>query len=212
MFFRETNKFFHKKIDFAPKTTMHLSVAPCDFDDITKEYVEELIKIVNPSDQSIVVLDQPFPVGKKDTYLKYFKEEVKEIDVLRDPRDIYVSAKKIYGTYSSWIPTGNVEDFVKYFKLIYGQKKSDTNDRIYVYFEDLIYRYDETVIKLSEFLGTNIENTKEYFDKDRSVNNTQLFRKYLDLADDIKYIESSLKEYLFDYTDFDEKKSWSESF
>ena len=107
---------------------MSISIDPINFEAATKKYISDIISLFNPENKSIVVLNQLYPVGKYGHYASYFEDEVKTITVQRDPRDIYIAAKKINTTYSSWIPTSNVNDFITYFKLINMLKKKNTEN------------------------------------------------------------------------------------
>lgn len=68
-------------------------------------------------------------------------------------------------------------------------------------FEDLVYHYDTATKKLKDFLhlGEN-PNPKRIFDPSMSMANTQVWKRYPEFKKDIEYIESELKEYLFDFT------------
>lgn len=202
-----------KGIDFSPNTTMSISVCPKEFDSITNEYISEIIKLFNPEEKKYIVLDQPYPVGTYKTYAHYFSDDIKTINVVRDPRDVYIAAKLVNTSFSSWIPTENVEDFVCYFKLLCSQgTKSKNTNEITIRFEDLIYHYEKTTDFIDEFIGVKSPKTKKIFNPDRSINNTQLFRKHTELSSEIAYIEKELPEYLYDFNNVERMPNWSHSF
>ena len=71
----------------------------------------------------------------------------------------------------------------------------------------MIYKYDEYKKKIVDMVGLNEkEHTKPFtgFNPKRSVGNTQLWKKFPELTNDIKTIEDMLPEYLYD---FDKVKS-----
>ena len=72
-------------------------------------------------------------------------------------------------------------------------------------FEDLVYNYDEATKKVRDFLhlGDN-PNPKSVFDPALSIANTQVWKRYPEYQEDIKYIEKELKEYLFDFEGYPE--------
>ena len=201
-----------KPIKLMPEAQMQYAVASEDFDEKTKNYVRELVSLFNPEGKQQVVLDQPYPIGKAEYYKQYFSEPVKTINVLRDPRDIFIAAKCVNGDVSSWIPTENVDDFVKYYRFLQDCPIQNSEDEIYVYFEDLIYHYEETTRRINDFLGIEGNADRSSFNPERSINNTQLFKKYTQFQKEIAVIERELPEFLFDYSGIHYTPSWNGSF
>ena len=71
-----------------------------------------------------------------------------------------------------------------------------------VHFEDLIYKYEETVKTIENFVGFDSDkhiNKKRRFNPDLSIKNTQLFNGKTDYENEIKIIEKELKEYLYEF-------------
>ena len=67
-------------------------------------------------------------------------------------------------------------------------------------FEDLCYRYEETVSMVKQFIANkNGWNKGRYFDPSKSVNNTRLVEKYPQYQSDVYYIEKSIPQYLYNY-------------
>lgn len=203
---------FNKRINIYPHSEMSISIDPINFEAATKKYISDIISLFNPENKSIVVLNQLYPVGKYGHYASYFEDEVKTITVQRDPRDIYIAAKKINTTYSSWIPTSNVNDFITYFKLINKRDIMNEPNELIIYFEDLIYKYAETSQKIDDFLGIKSPKIKKYFNPERSIDNTQLFLKYTEYSEDIIKIEKELHEFLYDYSNIKKRPQWLNSF
>lgn len=70
-----------------------------------------------------------------------------------------------------------------------------------VHFEDLVYRYSDTVSMLEARIGYKPEDHILRFDKFDprvSINNTQLFKNDM-YRNETKYIEENLKEYLYSF-------------
>jgi hypothetical protein len=66
-------------------------------------------------------------------------------------------------------------------------------------FEDFIRKYDETSKTINEFVGikeTNHIHKREYFNPEISAKNIGLYQNY-ENQDEIKYIETHLKEYCY---------------
>lgn len=188
-----------KGIKLLKNSKMYLSIAPKDFDSLTKEYVSSLISLFDNKKTNKIVLDQPFPMGTFSYYKMYFSDEVKTINVIRDPRDLYLMAKIVSDSYSSWIPTDNVDDFITYFKMLYSNIPTNTDSSITIRFEDLIYNCDNTIKSINSFLGIAGAKSLSTFNPQKSINNTQLFLKYPSYMDDIKRIETELRKYLYPF-------------
>ena len=195
----------HKKaIRVSPFKKMYLSYTT-NFDKITQKYVKEVLAYLGADSDLINVLDQPFSSIKPENDFHFFPEECKAIIVERDPRDIYIMAKKVYPIDMGFIPSDNVTEFISYYKNQRELAKNTNSQNILkIHFEDLIYDYDKTVESISNFLllGKQIKQ-RIFFKPDVSIHNTQLFRNYPELKDDMKKIEESLGEYLYDFLNID---------
>lgn len=200
-------KTIGKSINIYPNGIMSLSVKPNCFDNRTKEYIEDIIDLLNTDKKTIFVLDQPFPPGEQDYYSRYFSQTIKTINVIRDPRDLYILCKCINKGFASWIPTDNVDDFIKYFKIINSFNKENNDRSITIFFEEMIYDYEMTTRKIKDFVSISNSSWHSNFNPSISINNTQLFLKYPSLKEDVIKIENELKEYLFDFTKYQEKPS-----
>lgn len=175
---------------------------PCNkFYDFAKEYTNNLFSYLNKENKEFLMIDQLVPVSNIEPYLNYFYD-IKIVCVNRDPRDLYLLEKLFWK--SKTIPTRNVEDFCKWYELTrrHLNYEKENEKVLRIYFEDLIYKYDQTVDKILNFL--NIDSSKHikkntYFKKDESINSTKLFLKHRNYETDIEYIEKNLKEYLYKY-------------
>lgn len=187
-----------KKKNYGKEKIMFYSYPVDTFYDNTKIYLNNLFNEV--SSKEILAIDQLVPCCNVNRYLNYF-EDIKVVILDRDPRDLYILNKMIWK--ESVVPCENVDIFIKHFKLLRKHQqyeKEDTNRILRIRFEDAIYKYDETMEKINKFL--NIENLnhkypKKYFNPNRSINNTQIFKLYPRLNEDIKKIEEELKEYCY---------------
>lgn len=145
---------------------------------------------------------------------KYF-DNPKAIISDRDPRDTYVFAKEFLLSKGRQIPTDSVENFIIYYKNMRKQLSTYVNheDIIYLRFEDLIYRYDNSIEKIKKFLNVETHYRKrEIFDPNLSINNTQVYKRYPKYKEDIDKIEKELPEYLYDFESFDIKPKNGEMF
>lgn len=188
-----------------PYSQVFFSVKPKGFDDYARMHVMEVFEASGADLSRPIALDQPFPGNNPQSCFKFFDDPY-AIVVDRDPRDNYTFArtKMRYAHIYHIMPSNNVKDFVKYYRALReGQPYKEMNNRILrINFEDMVYHYDETTRKIREFLnlGEN-PNPKSIFDPQISMPNTQVWKRFPQFEDDIKYIEKELPEYLFDYSD-----------
>lgn len=181
-----------------------LSSHPNNFLQITQDYMQELFDYCKKGTNKILITDHLFPASNQDLYYKYIKEDFKSIIVKRDPRDCYLIAKVRYGSRDVPLPVGSVEDFIWFYKhFIEDVALPDTDDRITINFEDIIYKYDETLSKLCSFVDLGKHAfPKTMLNPEVSINNTQLFKLYKGFEEDIKKIENALPNSLYNFGDY----------
>ncbi len=202
---------FCKKIRIYPNRVMEFSIKPDYFKERTLQYTDNILSCLGLDLNKNIVLDQACAGTDPAKSLKYFRNS-KAILVDRDPRDLYVLAKKYFSKQSYPIPFENVKDFVTYF---FNMHKSiheiiDEDLVLYIKFEDLVYRYQETSKKIDAFLGLeNCRRSKVFFNPRESMINTQLFKKFDDIKEDIAFIEEELADYLYDFDNFEYNPSTS---
>lgn len=168
----------------------------------SKAYIEALIKEMAQGSENIV-LDQfllPFNLFRID---HYFDDAARCIVVERDPRDVFILNKYIWGAKQICVPMPlEVNAFCEYFRRMRESEKPCTSDKVLrVKFEDLIYKYDESLQRIMDHLDFTPEmhiRKKARFDPDKSIHNTQLFNNPL-YADEIRVIEKELADYLYDF-------------
>ncbi|NLK22330.1 MAG: hypothetical protein GX308_09730 [Epulopiscium sp.] len=171
-----------------------------EFYKYTRQYLQEIFNYANENDDDYMMIDQLVPPSNINRYLNYF-DDIKVISVERDPRDLYVLEKVKY----RWgiIPYKDVETFCEWYRITRTHRKyekDDTNKVVRIYFEDLIYRYEETSNMLINFIGLKKENhtlKKEFFNPEISIKNTRVYLTYPELKADVEYIEKHLEEYLY---------------
>jgi hypothetical protein len=173
-----------------------------NFYDITRKYIEDILKMLGKEEGKNMVLDQLFSVNNPQSTMKFFNNP-RAVIVDRDPRDQYLYFKNyLYPKHRRLIPADNVENFVTAYK---NMRKGmpytipDANILI-VKFEDMVYEYSETTRRVADFLELKNHNRpKTIFNPEISVGNTQLFRNFPQYEQDILYIEKELPEYLYPF-------------
>ena len=186
-----------------PYRDVEVSVYPTCFLEASKQFIRDILIGMGADFKKNIVLDQPF-VGEDPTRSFHFFDNPKAIVVDRDPRDNYLFTRKVLYKSSNLIPVDRVEDFVKYYRLFRDGHpyKNKHDDVLCLHFEDMVYKYEATTKRIREFCGLG-ENPRpqSIFSPEISMPNTQLFLRFPEYADDIKYIERELPEYLYDFSD-----------
>lgn len=167
-----------------------------------RRYVDRIFSYVNKDEKPFIMVDQMVPPTNTQRYTRYFND-VKIIVVDRDPRDIYLSEKKIW----KWgvIPYKDVREFCEWYKITRHYSKDDNEDKeliLRIQFEDLIYNYEKTRMKILNFVGLKnemVENKGRIFNPNISIKNTNLLNKFPEEKENIKYIERELKTYLYNF-------------
>ena len=147
-------KFNLKTMQILPKEKMYLSqVSETEFVDKTHSYLTKVLDVLNPDEKELLLLDQALPANNPEQYRELFPYPTKTIAVYRDPRDVYLMVKTVHKG-DSWIPYNNVEDFIRYYSIIYRDFAREASaDYLPIRFEDMVYDYRGTAQKICDFLG-----------------------------------------------------------
>ena len=165
----------------------------------TRAYISKLFASVS-EDCDVVMVDQIVPPTNLNRYLRYF-DDIKVCVVDRDPRDIYILEKYVW---RDGIIPNDVSTFCKWYRYTRSHRefeKLDNQRVMYVQFEDLIYKYEQTTGLVSNWLNLDITKSKPQtrFIPDKSIKNTQTWKMYPQARKDINKIEKELKEYLYNF-------------
>ena len=208
------NKTLKKSLTIWPNRLLEVSINPDDFDEKSKSFVRSVLRVYGADFNKNIVLDQPFIGNDPCKSFKYYDDPI-AIVVDRDPRDNYIFSREVLSKKRRFMPCDDVEDFVKYYKLLrHNQPYQTPNKRILrINFEDMVYDYDNATAKIREFCHLP-DNPRPYtvFDPKLSVNNTQLILKYPKYKKDVEYIEHELPEYLFDFDRFPQPDNCGQMF
>lgn len=166
----------------------------------TRAYIRKLFTAANIENVANIMVDQIVPPTNLKRYLRYF-DDIKVLVVDRDPRDIYILEKKVWK--GNVVPTESVELFCEWYQYTRAHREYEeinTENTMFVQFEDLIYKYDETVGKIETFLNFDSKNhieKKKYLIPEKSKKNTRVWKQYPESAEEIRYIEKKLRKYLY---------------
>lgn len=167
----------------------------------TQKYLQSLFIAANPEEMPYLMMDQILPSSNVNRCLRYFPEDTKLVIVDRDPRDIYLSEKLFW---HEDVAPHDVNAFCQWFDYTHSCSKGemmDENKVLKINFEDLIYKYNETMEKIERFLGfksDNHTNPFEGFNPKRSIVNTQLWKRN-ESPEEMEVIRVKLPQYLYDF-------------
>lgn len=198
---RGKNNLEPKTLNLMPNEYTLVPYASAEyFYSITQDYLEKLFSIANKDEKEFIMVDQLVPPSNSQKYCKYFKD-IKIISVDRDPRDIYLLEKEIWK--GGCVPTENIEDFCKWYELTRHHlvaEKDDPQKVLRIQFEDMVYHYQETIERIFVFLGLDKDHHKEprsKFNPDKSIRNTQIWKRYPERIEEMRFIEKTLEKYCY---------------
>jgi hypothetical protein len=188
--------------------TRHISVSEEEFLEATRDYMDELCEQMNKDGKEFVLLDQILSQSNPARYFRYVRD-MKVVIVNRDPRDVYIFLKHIKDHVLPKTP----EEFARIFRDTH-RMQSEVPEELcmQVNFEDMIYKYDEYVPKVMEFVGVTEEHhvhKRTRFKPEVSVRNTRLWEKYPQYAEEAERVAELLPEFIYSYEGIDLQKGVS---
>ena len=173
-----------------------------DFYEKTRTYISDLFSN-DLYKNKYVLVDQLLPAYDIGRYSNYFVD-IKTLVIDKDPRDLY--AMQIAEKGVGYIPCDNVDIFIDWYKATREQRyRINTewkNTALFIPFESLVYEYENSLEKIKEFTGLNTDEhiyKKQFFIPEKSIVNTQVYKRYPQLKKDIDKIEKELEEYCFHF-------------
>ena len=173
-----------------------------EFYKYSKEFVNNYLNMFNKGNNTFVFdhLLKPYDIDLVD---KYFDDDFRMIIVDRDVRDIFLYGKYILpiknGSYSKY--PKNPKEFIDFWKRLkrLENSKGENKKILRIYFEDLVYDYENTTKKIEKFLGLESSNhtKKKLFDLEHAKKSTKLYLKNEEWKKEVKIIGEKLKEYCY---------------
>lgn len=133
----------------------------------------------------------------------YFDDDLRAFVISRDPRDVFIINKYIWPAQNEQViyPT-EVRAFCSFYRKLRESEKPCSSSKILrLRFEDLIYRYEDTVAEILRFLRQEKSahiHKKQFFCPEVSIENTQLFLN-ASYKEESQVIQEQLPEYLYDF-------------
>ena len=187
---------------YTPVTDYYCIGKQSDFYEKTRTYISDLFSNGLHKNKYILV-DQLLSPYDFTRYSNYFYD-IKALVIDKDPRDLYAVQMADWGV--GYIPCDNVGMFIDWYKSTRVQRyRINTewkNTALFIPFESLIYEYENSLEKIKEFTGLNTDEhiyKKQFFLPEKSIVNTQVYKRYPQLKKDIDKIEKELEEYCFHF-------------
>lgn len=184
---------------FPDATTYHAAPDRNVFLNSVNRFVDKLCDAMPHSDTTeYYMIDQLLPVDNILHYLRYVPD-LKVIVVDRDPRDLYIN----HHSHNDHVLPKDPYQFCKYYRDIRRNKSDeDVQNALYVTFEDMIYKYDEMVKTITNYVGISIKHhvkPQTHFIPEISIKGTQLWKTTSKYSQAIRIIEKELPEFLHIY-------------
>ena len=199
----EKKGIIKENFDFYPLGEVRASVRPAGFYEAAQKFVIDLLEGMGVDLSKNVAMDQAFSGNDPAKSFPFFPDPYAFV-VDRDPRDVYIFAKKKLLSFGRFMPSDNVDNFIAYYRMLRdGQPYKEENDRILrINFEDMVYDYDNATKRINEFLGVESRSPKSIFEPSKSIANTNLVKRFPELREDAEKIATELPEYLFHFEDY----------
>lgn len=198
-------KLLGRPYNFWPFRPIYISIEPEKFDEKARQFIRDIIEAMGFDLSRPVVLNQPFEGNCPENSFPFF-DNPKAIIIDRDVRDVYAAHQKVYYGEGRHMPRENINTFITQYKGVRcHQPKINTENKIYIQFEEFILEYERVSQEIIKFLDLkNHDNPKKFFNPARSINNIQIYKRYPDLRKDIEILEKELPEYCFDFSRYPE--------
>ena len=164
-----------------------------EFNRHISEYLEQFFKIL--SGKEFIIYDQLLPRKYLEVVNKYMRVPIKQVLVIRDPRDQFLSADRRDIT---WLPRTS-QGFINHNINRLKEFPLENPNRIVVRFEDLVLNYEQEKTRVLEFIGLDTKHhvaPKSIFDPAISVANVGAWKHY-HRQEFMKEIEEGLRDYCF---------------
>lgn len=175
------------------------------FYELASRFVKKYCELINPDSSKVLLVDQLLLPHNLYRIQRYFEDDIRCIVLDRDPRDMYVLSKYVWSRMgSALLFPDNVTEFVDFYTGLCQSEIYIEDPRILrLHFEDLIYKYDETVDIIEKFVGKDALGTHtskgKIFIPENSKKNTQNYNIDSAWKEEVFFIEQAMKDKLYDF-------------
>lgn len=192
---------FSKKIVYREKNGFRYSfIMPERFYVAAKKFISSFIDMTETEKNKKLILDHFLLPHNLYRLPNYFDDSIRVFVVERDPRDVFVQMMNRKHLRTESIPT-DIDDYITFWRNLRRIERPIEDSRICrIWFEDLLYHYDETVEMIENFCGLDSADhiePKKYFVPEKSIKNTRLYVDNTEYKEEIEKIERELPEYLY---------------
>ena len=203
------NANFFENISYRDKysdnITRYAFPTETDFYQKASAFIREFFSMAQGEGQGVLLLDHlilPHNAFRLPRYLK--DDELKVIIVDRDPRDVYIDIRKRQKRYKGIPPVPvNPKDYVRFWRAL-----RESERRFYlpeqvlrIKYEDLFFKYEETVALIERFCGFTSEQHKapgQFFNPLMAEAFINQYKTDIKWEKSIRYIKDNLQEYLYE--------------
>lgn len=202
---KDVRRFGCKMTQTGDGYILYSFVTPERFYRAARKFVAAYIAMVSDHSDQCFICDQLFQPHHLNRMRNYFYPgEAKAIVVDRDVRDMFVLGKYVWPSMGMPMafPKKPAEFAHFYQSLISSAQVVQTEDILPIHFEDLIYKYDETVEKIEAFAGCSIgthDGARTVFVPENSIKNTQNFRIQPEWVEEVKIMEEMAPELIYPF-------------
>ena len=174
-----------------------------EFYKAARRFVKSYLEMYREPGKDNIVFDRLLLCHNLYRLPHYFDDDFRIIKVNRDIRDVYILNKYIWKEINAggMYPT-DINVFCDYWRRVNSCERNIDDSRILVInFEDLVYKYDETVRKIEKHcsLSPNLHVFNKYFNPEKSIKNTQVFRLRKEWKSEINILEKEFDEYIYSF-------------
>lgn len=146
-----------------------------------RQFIKRYCDMINRDRSTVLLLDHLLFPHNAYKISKFFDDDFRLIVVERDVRDMFALCKHVWPTrgFLPPYPTDPQDFLTLWTNMKRAERKTDDPHVLYVQFEDLIYKYEETVARIEAFTGLTPAqhiHPRTRFIPENSINNTQNFR------------------------------------
>ena len=169
-----------------------------------RNFVNRYFEMCRKGKDGVAIFDQLIHAQHTEIIDQFFDDSFRAIIVLRDPRDLYCLSKYFWSKpphgFKPPLPT-DIEEFCDFWKKTTNFNKSASNV-LPLFFEELVYDYENTLTKIESFLGLTKKDhlyPKKYFDPEKSIRNTQIFKRTKETREEAIEISQRIPNLLFKF-------------
>ena len=143
------NRIFKTKFAITLEREMPICMDTKNAEQYAREFMLKVLNEFRTPDKPHLLIKHLCPPDIPEICLPYLPNDFRQISVNRDPRDLYILGKL---NKTSDFPCRTVQEFVIYYKGVRDRQKPNTQV-LFVNFEDLCYRYEDTVNIIQRFIS-----------------------------------------------------------